>query len=352
MSCPGGNYVVPGADPCAGGGGGGGAIESINGLVGAITVDSSDSTLNVTATSATNISITNPNIISLNGVLGIGTLTSTDDSITVTNTGDNIDLAVKGGGALVLHFSGTTDAFGSYTNLLGDDEGYIMLDTTYAVTVTQTSAPSGNPIILYVSEKNTSSVSISSLQSASVAEPSVSFDAILVATNYRKANITPATITLPLVSPANYSSYGGGDPIDHGDLPTGPAFSTQGDPYYINASLNPTVSVALSMAGQMNAVTLTPANENTAGILVRGTNNLQLGFNSGLVVLNDIDWGVGIPSSTISPNFEITGTLPYATLTTPNALYYATFLHFPVNTGIMNYNQMQFSVTISFNKYT
>ena len=58
MSCPGGNYVVPGADPCAGGGGGGGAITSINGLEGAIVIGSGDGSITVTAPpGGTNISI-------------------------------------------------------------------------------------------------------------------------------------------------------------------------------------------------------------------------------------------------------------------------------------------------------
>lgn len=44
MSCGGDLYVVPGADPCAGGGGGGG-VASIEGLTGAVAVTSNDDSI-------------------------------------------------------------------------------------------------------------------------------------------------------------------------------------------------------------------------------------------------------------------------------------------------------------------
>ena len=113
----GGNYVVPGVP------GSGGNIQSINNLIGAITFNSVDGTINVTPTSTTNLSITNPNLVSLNGALGNALLTSTDESVIITNALDSIDLAVKGGNALVLPFSGVTDGTGSYTNDIEPAEG-------------------------------------------------------------------------------------------------------------------------------------------------------------------------------------------------------------------------------------
>ena len=361
MSCPGGNYVVPGADPCAGGGGG--AIQSINGLVGAITVDSSDSTLNVAATSATNITITNPNIISLNGALGIATLTSTDDSITVTNTGDNINLSVAGGGPLILKFSGTTDVNGSYTNLIGPEEGYIMLDTTYVVVVTQTSAPVENSaIILYVSEKNLDSVSITSLKNANTAEPNVSFDAILVATNYQKITVVPASFEFPVLPVvANFVNTGGGDPTNFGFLPTGTNITTPGGPQYINGNFNPIVNLTVTIAANLSAPLTIPQNtinNNTLllGIYGPGQDEFIAGFSMpspGALPL-PINYGVGIPSSTGSPNFvSATVAIPYSYLASANQLYYGFFLSFPTNPFAQLFvNNVQMQVKLDYFTYT
>jgi len=62
MSCPGDNYVVPGANPCAGGGGGGGAgVSSIDGLTGDVAVTSNDGSITINnITGGLNLEVTNP----------------------------------------------------------------------------------------------------------------------------------------------------------------------------------------------------------------------------------------------------------------------------------------------------
>lgn len=336
---------------------GGGAIESINTLVGAITLNSVDGSLNVAPTSATNISFSNPNLISLNGAVGISTLTSTDDSITITNTANNINLSTAGGGSLVLHFSGVTDANGSYTNLLGDNEGYVMLDTTYAVSVSQTSLTDA-PIIMLVT-KSVDSVVIETKQTNAVVEAGVSFDCILVATNYRKGVSTPTSYTFPSTGVIpQFSTTGGGDPFNLGFVPTGSNITTPGSASYINPALNPTVTIKVDIAGQMASPAsnnFIPNNTLLYGIYGEGLDNLIVGFSmptTGQVPL-PIDNGTGIPGTPPPANFTASATIPYATLTTANTLFYGLFLSFPCAPlpGNLIVTNLQYQVTLEYNSY-
>ena len=351
MSCPGGNYVVPGADPCAGGGGGG-AIESINGLVGAITFDSSDSTMNVAATSATNITITNPNLVTLNGRQGLVTLTSSDDSVTITSgvvSADNIDLSVAGGGPLVLHFSGQTDITGTYTNLLGPEEGYIMLDKNYAVTVTQ-STLTANPISIVITKAN-DRVIINTYQNSTTPEPSIQFDAILVATNYRKAVPTLTFVDLAIVPVADGSVPGGGSPENFGAIDTGPIYSTPNTPTYINPTLNPTVLMQLTVAGQI-ATQFISNNTLGYGVYGTGTDNVICGFSMPTpATVTPVNYGVGIPSGTSNPNAVFSATIPYALLSTVGTMNYGLFLSFPTGATPMGWFNVLFQIRLNYYIY-
>jgi hypothetical protein len=309
----GGNFVVPGVP------GSGGAIQSINNLVGAITFNSPDETLNVVPDSATNITITNP--------------------------------------TLVLHFSGTTDASGTYTNMLGDDEGYVMLDTTYSVAVTQTSAPTGAPIILYVSQKTTGSVSIMSMQNNTTPEPNVSFDAILVATNFRKAVPTPTSFTFPATAvQPSFSVPGGGDPFNFGYIPTGSNVAIPGNPSYINPSLNSTINISVRMAGQMTANDVIGDNTLLYGIYGPGLDNFLAGFSMDTIapLPLPINNGVGIPPVSGS-NFIGTGTIPYSYLTSTNSMYYGLFLSFPCapnpSGSVLDVDNLQYQLTYNYISY-
>jgi hypothetical protein len=318
MSCPGGNYVVPGADPC---GSGGGAIESINGLVGALTV------------------------------------TSADDSLTVTNAGTNIDLSVAGGGPLVLHFSGQTDANGTYTNQLGPEEGYIMLDKNYAVTVTQSTLTT-NPISIVITKTNLS-VIINTYQNSTTPEPSIQFDAILVATNYQKVTLTPAFLEFPLAVVADFTTDGGGNPISFGFLPTGTNITTPGGPQYISPLFNTTVTLTLTIAGQMDSSTsfpinYLPNNRLAFGVYGPGVDNLVAGFAmSGVgTVPIPIDNGIGIPTTVPSPNYVATVvTIPYAgagDLATANSLFFGLFLAFPTSGPLLSVRNLQMVARIDY----
>jgi len=81
MSCPGDNYIVPGANPCAGGGGGGVAgVASLNSQTGTVNIVPSNGTIVVTQGGGQ---------IGLSAVLGgnvVTTLNGIIDDVTITGS--------------------------------------------------------------------------------------------------------------------------------------------------------------------------------------------------------------------------------------------------------------------------
>jgi len=83
MSCPGDNYVVPGANPCAGGGGGAG-VASLQGITGAVNLTSTDSSVQFTV-GGQNLNISAPLFIGQYWRVGSEVLASGTDTITFTD---------------------------------------------------------------------------------------------------------------------------------------------------------------------------------------------------------------------------------------------------------------------------
>jgi hypothetical protein len=81
MSCPGDLYVVPGANPCAGGGGG---VASLQGITGAVNLTSTDSSVQFTV-GGQNLNISAPLFIGQYYRVGAESLGSGVDTITFTN---------------------------------------------------------------------------------------------------------------------------------------------------------------------------------------------------------------------------------------------------------------------------
>ena len=99
MSCPGDNYVVPGANPCAGGGGGVAGVTSLNTQTGAVNIVPSNGTIIVTqgAGQVGLEAVLGGNIVTtLNACIDDVDITSVDSSVTITtNTvAKTIDLSV------------------------------------------------------------------------------------------------------------------------------------------------------------------------------------------------------------------------------------------------------------------
>jgi hypothetical protein len=88
MSCPGDNYIVPGANPCAGGGGGGVAgVASLNAQTGVVNIVPSDGTIVVTSGGGQIglSAVLGGNIVTtLNGAIDDVNIVSSDSSVTIT----------------------------------------------------------------------------------------------------------------------------------------------------------------------------------------------------------------------------------------------------------------------------
>jgi len=99
MSCPGNNYVVPGADPCAGGGGGG-SVTSVNpGTKISITGPATDPIVNNDGVGSLNTLTGNVTLFSNNLVITPGVPTT--DQITIDSTGAPVSIVYTTSGTYV-----------------------------------------------------------------------------------------------------------------------------------------------------------------------------------------------------------------------------------------------------------
>jgi hypothetical protein len=137
MSCPGDNYIVPGANPCAGGGGGGVAgVASLNAQTGVVNIVPSDGTIVVTSGGGQIglSAVLGGNVVTtLNGIIDDVNITSSNGSVTITP-----DLVAK---TVNLSVASATPA--TVTNITGSG----IATVTNAGTVFNVDVPAPTPTV-------------------------------------------------------------------------------------------------------------------------------------------------------------------------------------------------------------
>jgi hypothetical protein len=349
MSCPGDLYVVPGANPCAGGGGGAG-VATVNGLSGTVDLTSLDGTINIT-TLGQNVVFTSGGVNTLNTLNGAVNLVSSDATVTITTSGTDIDLqATLPAGDATAYF----DATNVNVQLLNTDI------TIYAVNITLTTQATifatskvivfNNPVAAndvnlfttlivgdgtglsftspYTLETVQSGHHLTGINTGMVSLPPGTYTVSLLARQVQNppspvptngtlsinqnsgslniiANLSQATIVQRTeqftIGPFGYAQFGGAVPVILGNYTGLPTVSP-----IFNTDVSITLEISGVGSGQNNN-----NNDLSIGLFQNGDTFLG-GYSVNDVPMDPFDWGTVIPQVS-PPNQTATFTMPLAT---------------------------------------
>jgi hypothetical protein len=322
MSCPGDLYVVPGANPCAGGGGGGAGVTSLQGLSGVLTLSSNNASININNNTQTDINIEtafNPQNTVTNSVssptnIPITAITSLTSQILATVqiiTTATADINVTGN-IVISTNSNTQHDFTYYIEMLFN--GAI---TTIGLPCTSTQSGVGHfltcPIIVNTTTPPGNATFYLRAYADTTSIFTVESSELTAIGNLTKTGGTQTTLALPTVT-AGIVPLVGGNVFDCGPVTGLPT---------IDPALNPYVTFVITMCGVGTALSLA-GNDISVGIIENLATPVA-DFNDNGTPPPSFNWGTTIPNALNKVVYE--RAVPYASYI--GTLNYFAFLSFP-----------------------
>jgi len=380
MSCPGDNYVVPGANPCAGGGGAAAGVNTLQSLSGDINFQSTGDTVSIT-TVGNNVNLESVgSVYSVEGLTGDVTFSSNNGSITINNITGDINLEVTNTSQNPISNSITnpanifiTSVAQSTAHFLSEVQiittaassginitGNIVISTTsltqndfsfyieklYNGVITQvglvcTSSLGGVgrfltcPIIVNTTSAAGATTFYLRAYASSASVFTVESSEFTAIGNLTATSGTRNTLALPTVTPSSVINISGGLVFDCGSVTGLPT---------IDPALNPFVTFVLTMCGTGSSFT-GEGNDISVGIVENLTTPVAAFFANGTPAPS-VNWGTSIPNGLNQIVYQ--RLVPYASYI--GTLNYYAFLSFP-NPPPPNYQflNLAFQLTVIYN---